>query len=100
MLQLNECVKSVSYCWPAFGSPISATEARRGDAPGTVAIEAFIVAQIGLLEALITAMGADAAGVDPISVAVEAILHMVFIDRDAEICCQCFGLFPRGNFHH
>ena len=85
MLQLNERVKHLWYIRSALGSSISSAETGRRNAPGLMAVEAFVGPQIGLLQAFIATMRADAACIDPIPVAIKTVLYVIFVDHDAEV---------------
>ena len=82
-----------------FGRTVGAGEAAGGDAPGSVAIKTTIVDKIPLLETLRAAARADAAFVQPVTVGIEAIFDMTFIDSDFQVTGQGAGSFPGVDFH-
>jgi hypothetical protein len=61
-----------------------------------MAIEAAIVLQIILLQAFSTTAGAYTAGVDPVSIAIETILDMIFVYNYLQLIRKVFRIFPRG----
>jgi len=53
---------------------------------------------IALLEALAGATRANTAFVEPIAVGIQAILNMIFVERDAKLAGELARFSPGGNF--
>ena len=94
----QKCVEMRQWCCPGtLSCTVCAAKPRWGYLPDFMTVEAVILAKVTLLQALSAALRANAPSVNPISIAVQTILNMVFIDRNAKVIGQFFSFLPGHN---
>lgn len=59
-----------------------------------MAIKAVILAELRLLQALVTARRANAAAIEPVTICINAILDVIFVYEDPKVTSQRLGLLP------
>ena len=87
--------------WGGFGLgclAVGAAEARTGHAPSSFAIKAGVELG-GVLQDIITACWAGAAGVEPVTVSVQAVLDMIVAHIYPVFPRQRLGFIPCRCFH-